>query len=71
MKQLALSFDGKVHRKSPVKKPVDPKCWTCRVILDKTERVFDGNCYFCAPVELLVSLGVLPSTTISERCIDV
>jgi hypothetical protein len=61
MKQLGLAFDGKVYRKSPVKAPVAPKCWTCRVTLDEKERIFDGNCYFCAPVELLISLGVLPS----------
>ncbi len=60
-KQLGLLFDGGQHRKPPAKKTIDPtRCWTCRVKLDEKERLFEGDCYFCAPIELLISLGVLP-----------
>jgi hypothetical protein len=60
MKQLGLLFDGKTHRKSPAKKkPESIYCWTCRATIEGKERLFDGDCYFCAPVELLISLGVL------------
>ncbi len=35
-----------------------------RICCNEKERTFEGECYFCAPVELLITLGVLLASAV-------